>query len=247
VQSYATAAPDRNILEPLVVKPTRRPLGKRLAQSKRQCKSEGRHPGRARRASYEHQFDDHQALLDATRAQGQLVTMGRDARQRKSEAARRRARVSCAIVGAHTFHPWELLHAPIHGRAPALHDLRRKALRMLWWLVENHPDRTGWAERQSRPRTRHVEGATLYNIARAQWVQFYAWRRVARAFVGLLLLLHDWWEVLIPGRRSVSPEPTAKVRRSEPESESDPRTRYRDQSPRQLGALIRGPWPHAAM
>jgi hypothetical protein len=197
--------------------------------------------GTRRRRSYEHQLDDHARILLATRVQGLLVSVDHSARLRESAPARRAARPSTAILRAQLLHPWELLHAPITGRAPALYDLRRKALALVSWCRDNDPSRARWALPQSTPRALEKPGATRYLLPRSSWVAFFVWRRVVRQLVALLLLLWAWWERLIPARRSPSAsalhEQTGGASRPSPTAG----TRYRAQSgPRTVGELLRG-------
>jgi hypothetical protein len=176
----------------------------------------------------------------ATRVQGLLVAVDRSARLRESAPARRAARPSTAILRAQLLQPWELLHAPITGRAPALYDLRRKALALVSWCRDNEPSRARWALPQCTPRALEKPGATRYLLPRRSWAAFFMWRRVVRQLVALLLLMWEWWERLIPARRSPSasalheqtggalgPPPTAG-------------TRYRAHpGPRAVGDLLR--------
>jgi hypothetical protein len=131
------------------------------------------------------------------------------------------------------------------GRAPALYDLRAKALRLVAWLDANDPARARWALRQSTARALETPGATRFLLPRASWRAFWTWRRVVRQLVALLILLHGWWEVLIPLRRPSSPRPTAE---ETTDASKPPRldgTRYRAQSerdgrPRALRELLHG-------
>jgi hypothetical protein len=202
-------------------------------------------PGTRRRRSYEHQLDDHLRILAATGVQGELVAVDPSGRLREAAPARRAARPSAAILHASTIYPWELLHAPVSGRAPALYDLRRKVLTRVAWCRLNQPGRIGWALRQSTPRAIRKPGATRYLLPRRHWRAFFAWRRVVRELVALLLLLYAWWDRLSPARRA----PSASAQHEQTGGASDPRydlgTLYRDQSARgggarALGDLLRG-------
>jgi hypothetical protein len=196
-------------------------LAERLAWTRQNNPRHTSGAGARRRSCYEHQVDEHLALLRACDQQGATYTRGRRS----------------------TLRPWELLHAPLAGRARAIEAYRAQLLPLIAWTRANHPRRVGWALPQSRPRAAALPTATEYYLPRASWRAFLAWRRVIRRLERLLQVLHTWWGSLIPAPRSASPRPLAEETRSEHGASGQPGTRYRDQSARggapvPLGALL---------
>ena len=172
--------------------------------------------GSRRRSRHEHQLDRHLALLRATCTPWLVVRLSRN----------------CSV------HAWELVHAPLEGRSPAIVAYRARIGVLMEWCRVNHP-REGWARRQSQARARRLDHATEYNLPARSRAAFYAWRRAVRAIARLLFVLHTWWERLCPARRSPSPRVLPEETGSDGPREHFGLERGRGHSgPVALGALL---------
>lgn len=218
---YSIEAPSSNLrdLLPDVAAPWS--LSERLAIARERNHQYSTGAGARRRSSYEHQLDRHLALLRAADCQGAAVR----------------------VRGAGELRPWELLHGPLAGRAPAVRVYRHRILALIAWCRENDPVRVGWALRQSAPRARRAETATELYLPRRSWRAFTAWRRVVRQVGRLLAVLATWWETLIPAPRASSPRTEDEERTRGHGRVGEAGTWYRDQparggAPAALHALL---------
>lgn len=229
MQAYSIDAFANNLLEAPSFTPSSWTLDRALDWTRTRNPRTSSGAGARRRAAYEHQVDDHLALLSACDRQGVVVAVDRSARLRTGRAALRAARASAAELTIHTLEPWALLHTTPASSPAGLRALIARALMLVAWCRAYDPARAGWARATVRARTGRDTATSVY-LPRGSWRAFVAWRRVVRALVALLIRIATWASRLIPLRRPAAPRPKAEEQQDAGRSrERSDRTTYRDQ------------------
>lgn len=225
---YATGGRSVNVPEQLRAASSRWSLTDRLARTRAANPRTTTGAGARRRSSYEHQLDDHLALLAACTTAGAVVTVDRSARLRRSDGARRAARPSAAVLTKQTLEPCALIEEALRQRDGLAASVARTLVQLGARCEANHPARAGWALKQSAPRTTTDPRATAFYLPRRSWRAFFVWRAWVRAVARLLLLLYALPAQVIPLRRAVAPRPKAEESRRPVEQESRAVTTYGD-------------------
>ncbi len=236
--AYSMLAREYNLPVRVTFEPMRWAIGRVLAHVREGNPNHVHGRGARRRSRYEHDLDGALLLLEATQQQAQLVFVGVNGRGRTLVCTPEDPRARSGRWRGSTLHPWALLHEPTVARAPAIEALRARAELLVAWLRDNHP-RIGWARALSPGRARRLAHATRCLLPRRSWRALWCYRRAARALAALLLLLHGWWDRLIPAQRWAATQPEAAEQTSAARAaDRQDRTMSRDQRPSRAGALI---------
>lgn len=241
MESYPTTAPHDNPHVAPHQPSATWSLADRLARTRAGNPRTTSGAGARRRAAYEHQLDDHLALLTACATPGAIVRLDRSARLGRADAPRRAARPSAALLAKQTLEPRALIEGARGQRDGFPASVARTIAQLIARCEAQHPARAGWALKQSTPRTVTDPHATGFYLPRRSWQSFTTWRRWVRAIARLLLLLYALLARPIPLRRDVASRALPEKPRRPVESKSRAGTTYGDHSGwRAAAARIQG-------
>jgi hypothetical protein len=245
VKSYAAAIVNVKDRRSLTCPPPSHSLRRVL---KTTGENNGRHTtgaGARRRSAYEHQLDDHRALLRAFDTQGVVLGVSRNARVKTSDGARLAARAAAAVLPSESIEPHALMHDAQAQPRPGVAALRWEIALRLAWTRENDPAVAGWARPQSVGRMARDPRATGFLLPRRSWTRFTSWRQVVREIARLALRLHRLLSRAIPLRRDFAPTAQPEGRSHGVAGESRPGATYRDhgRAPVEAAWFLARPFP----
>lgn len=228
MRAYPTAPVADNLLDPLTIPAASWSTRRRLTWTRDDNPRAGSGRGARRRSCMEHQLDEHTLLVAALEAPSGAVLVGRHrCRARRGQWITPVVEAGCRCK-VRKLYPWVLLYSALDGRRLVVDAYRAKLERLAAWLRANHP-RHGWAEPLSATRRKRLENGTSWYLRAACWPLFYAWRRVVRAFVGMLLTLDRWWWSLLPVPRRSAPARNEQVPNYAPSARAPQRVQVSDE------------------